>query len=702
MERMNLGYSLKNIPIASKKSYMKRMLEKTESFVRRMRWKALFFEKPEQFGPEKATYGFKTSKAPPQMEHLIPFENDLYDLICNVQFDHRRSDFQKQLSKDVKGVQSSANILVPADKTTNLYSVPKEAYKKLLDDNITKAYKKTSPGTKRDIDRSGSAIASSLRLADRMEVYAERDAFITLKDHKDNFPNKPACRLINPAKSEVGVVSKQMVEHINIEVRAAAGYQQWRNTKEVIDWFKELPDQSELKFIKFDIVEFYPSISEELLSRSITYAKSLTKISEMEEHIIWHARQSLLFNGESTWVKKDDNMFDVTMGSFDGAEICELVGLYLLHLLSQKFDKKLIGLYRDDGLSALKLSGPQADRARKDIIKIFKECGLRVTVDILLTQTDFLDITLDLPSGKYWPYRKPNNEPLYINAKSNHPPAIIKHLPSAINSRIASISCNEEEFSKAKPVYEDALKKSGYKHKMEFETAETKPSRSRKRKVIWFNPPFNQNVKTNLAKRFLYLVDKHFPKHHRYHKLFNRSNVKVSYSCMNNMAAVISSHNAKVLNPTPASVPRACNCRQPDNCPLNGKCLTECVVYKATVTSQQNPARYYYGLTEGAFKTRFTAHTRSFRAESCRNSTELSKYVWDIRDKGMDYEISWDIAQRAYPYKCGTRRCDICLSEKMVIAMANPATMLNKRSEIISTCRHRAKYRYDKISGAST
>ena len=76
-----------------------------------------------------------------------------------------------------------------------------------------------------------------------------------------------------------------------------------------------------------------------------------------------------------------------------------------------------VGLYRDDGLVALKLSGPQADRARKDIERTFKECGLRVTVEILLKQADFLDVTLDIPTGKFWPYRKPNNDPLLHQCK---------------------------------------------------------------------------------------------------------------------------------------------------------------------------------------------------------------------------------------------------------------------------------------------
>ena len=698
MDQRNFGYSMKNIPIAGRNAYMKRMMEKVESVLRRMRWKALFFEKPEAAGPRLNTFGFKSTKAPPPMEHLNAFENDLYDLVRNIQFTTRRNEFQKQLARDVREMARSEDVLVHADKTTNLYSMTSDSYRKILNENITKSYKTTSKTVRQGIDREAKKIASGLEIADRVEIYAEKEAFITLKDHKEDFRTRPSCRLINPAKSEIGIISKQMVEDINSRVRMATKPQQWRDTQAVISWFKKLPERERLSFIKFDIVEFYPSISEELLRKSISFARRHTTITNQEEEVIWHARKALLFGENSTWLKKDGNQFDVTMGSYDGAEICELVGLYILDLLSRKFNKELIGLYRDDGLAALNLSGPQADRARKDIVLIFKNCGLRVTVDILLRQTDFLDVTFNLASGKFWPYRKPNSDPLYINAKSNHPPTIIKHLPAAITSRIASLSCNEEEFSKAAPAYKEALQKSGYQDDMPHHQ-QSRRKRQRRRDVIWFNPPYNQSVTTNVASSFLKLVDKHFPRHHRYHKLFNRNNVKCSYSCMSSIGSIIRSHNAKVLSSTtnPTTPQRTCNCRQPQNCPLGGMCLTQCIVYKATVSAPNRPKRVYHGLTEGSFKTRFNNHTTSFRLENHRKETELSKYMWELKDLGLEGEVRWEIAKRAAPYKCGARRCDLCLTEKMVIATADPTTMLNKRSELVSTCRHRAKFRCSKV-----
>ena len=254
-----------------------------------------------------------------------------------------------------------------------------------------------------------------------------------------------------------------------------------------------------------------------------------------------------------------------------------------------------------------------------------------MTVEILLHQTDFLDVTFDLPTGRYWPFRKPNNEPLYIHTKSNHPTTILKHLPNAICSRLCSTSSDSQAFNKAKPIMKMPLKIVV----TDITWSTPRHRENRKCNVIWFKPLFNQNVTTNVARNFLNLVDKHFPHHHWYHKLFNRNNLKTNYSCMGNMTTIISGHNAKVLNPAPAEDPCTCNCRKTDTCPLSGKCLTKCVVYKATVIAPPKPVRHYYGLTEGPFKTRYHGHTHSFRTNSCKNVTELSKYIWDLQDSNI-------------------------------------------------------------------
>ena len=204
--------------------------------------------------------------------------------------------------------------------------------------------------------------------------------------------------MINPSKSEVCRVSKKYLNDIIADVSRKTEVNQWRNTATVINWFKNLSDKHKRKFIKFDIAEFYPSISENLLNKSIAYAKSFTKIEDNAINAIKLARKSLLFNKDGTWVKKgDDTLFDVTMGSFDGAEICELVGLYLLDKLSSLIGRNNVGLYRDDRLAAINSSsGPVLDKMRKNIIALFKNEGLSITIETNLFETDFLDVTFNL------------------------------------------------------------------------------------------------------------------------------------------------------------------------------------------------------------------------------------------------------------------------------------------------------------------
>ena len=404
--------------------------------------------------------------------------------------------------------------MVFADKTNNTYELTRDKYNKLLHDNITKSYQKAEPAVKKSIDQEAKRLAKSINLENKMECYADRQAYINLKDHKDNFIDKLPCRLINPAKSEVGIVSKKYLENINSNVLKLTGVKQWHNSQTVIEWFKAIPNKSKARFIKFDIAEFYPSINQSLLESALNFALTKTTISDEAIEAIKLARKSLLFNQDDIWIKKGNNpLFDVTMGSYDGAEICELVGLYLLNKLTTIVEKGQIGLYRDDGLLVVhNANGPKLDRLRKDIIKVFKDEQLNITIDTNLKLTDFLDVTFDLETGKYYPYRKRNNTTEYININSNHPTNITKQLPSMINKRISELSFDEHEFNKVKHIYEKSLADSGFDYKLKYEeNSNPKSERRRLRNVIWFNPPFNSNVKSNIGKIFLNLIKKHFP-----------------------------------------------------------------------------------------------------------------------------------------------------------------------------------------------
>ena len=123
-------------------------------------------------------------------------------------------------------------------------------------------------------------------------------------------------------------------------------------------------------------MDFYPSISKELLTNAINSAGTIITIGKQVVDTIIHSRKSLLFKNHEIWVKKQNPNFDVTMGSFDGAEVCELVGLDLLNILKNEFGRKNIELYRDDGLSCFEnKSGSELEKIKQKICKIFKDNG---------------------------------------------------------------------------------------------------------------------------------------------------------------------------------------------------------------------------------------------------------------------------------------------------------------------------------------
>ena len=282
---------------------------------------------------------------------------------------------------------------------------------------------------------------------------------------------------------------------------------QWRNTSSVIKRFQNLPEKSKSKFLKFNIIDFYSSITEKLLKNAISLAKKFTAVSDNKIKIILNARKSLLFNSNNPWMKKTNENFDVAMGSFDGMEICELVGVFLLDRLAGVLGKETVGLYRDDELAVLRNnSGPIMERTRKKITRVFQAQGLRITFKCNLSRSDFLDVCFDLNEEAYIHYRKPNNTPLYIHAQPNHSPMIKKHLPQMIGQRILDLSCDKAAFEKAAPEYNQALRKSGFKHTIMYKPLQSSPhcnnnnKKKRKPNITLFNPLLSENVATNIGK----------------------------------------------------------------------------------------------------------------------------------------------------------------------------------------------------------
>ena len=213
--------------------------------------------------------------------------------------------------------------------------------------------------------------------------------------------------------------------------------------------------------------------------------------------------------------KASSNLFDVTMGSYDGAKMCKLVGTFVLHNIKEKYGNNF-GLYRDGGLGISNALPHQVEIIKKDLCKIFKKYGLKITIEANKKIVNFLDVTLNLSNGIYLPYTKPNIISLYIKKKSNHPPQTIKNIPLSINKCLSEISCDEASFNKAAPLYQKAFDASRYKHCLKFlMPSASQPSnpdrKNRHRNIIRYNPPYSKNVATSLGKSFLKILDEEGP-----------------------------------------------------------------------------------------------------------------------------------------------------------------------------------------------
>ena len=187
-----------------------------------------------------------------------------------------------------------------------------------------------------------------------------------MKDHKENFLNYTTTRFINPAKNKIGRISKQILDQINSKLCEILKVNEWKNTGSVINWFKKIESKSSHKCLMFGIKDFYPSIKEVLLIEALEFTKQHVTIKSKDRETIFHTRKSLLYKEGEPWIKKRTNNFDVTMGSYDGADVGELISIFMLSLIGNKYNPNNIGLYRDDGLAVFEnTSGPQPDTIKK-------------------------------------------------------------------------------------------------------------------------------------------------------------------------------------------------------------------------------------------------------------------------------------------------------------------------------------------------
>ena len=701
IKKIQFNYSLKDIPLSHKKDYIIRLYDATSKFINRLRWKMFFINKEiEEQHHKKDEDVFKSSRSAPTCDELKPFETDLYNVIKNIKFNSNKSKFQTKLKKDLNKLLIKNKIILFADKTRNLYHTKPEFYNKLLLDNITKTYKICKENLVEIINSDSQKTIQDRNYKNKkIPKFTNSDAFITIKDHKKQFPNNIECRLLNPGKNHIGKISKAILERIVNEIKFKSKLIQWKNSHEVVDWFNNIKHKANKCFVNFDIVNFYPSIKHHHLKDAIEFAKNYINIKEEDIKLIEHTCQNILTHNNNTWVKKDAIVpFDVPMGSFFGAELCDLIGLYTLNKLKPIYNNYEIGLYRDDGLAIINVKNNQElERIKKQTIKIFKDIGFKITIDIGATSCNFLDIALDIANNEYKPYHKEKLKIKYIDQNSNHPYIIKKNLPTMIQNRIIKLSKNEKIFNESVSIYQEALTKSNFKHKLKYtedKNTKCKKTRNRKRKVIFFNPPFCQSVKTNIGKLFLKLIEKHFKDNTKLNRIINKNNCKISYSCMPNIKSIIQKHNKRTMNThnkTPANntepdETKLCNCRKSNECPLENKCQVKNVIYKATVVSNKE-TKYYIGSTGNTFKNRWYGHNNNIKNNN-ENGTELSKYIWKLKNNNINYKIKWSIVHHIGEARRLQRICSTCNLEKMEIAKANRHQSLNKRYELFATCPH--------------
>ena len=153
---------------------------------------------------QKETYGSMSTKPLPIIQGLKKFENNLVDLTQNKILSlHMYQTISKtNYKKNLNHIKKDDHLYIPADKTNNYYIVKPADYEHLLEKSIHKNYKKTDRSAINNITKTDIHIAKKLDLADRIDTTAERESFITLKHHEENFKNKLTCRLINPCKPE--------------------------------------------------------------------------------------------------------------------------------------------------------------------------------------------------------------------------------------------------------------------------------------------------------------------------------------------------------------------------------------------------------------------------------------------------------------------------------------------------------------------
>ena len=253
----------------------------------------------------------------------------------------------------------------------------------------------------------------------------------------------------------------------------------------------------------------------------------------------------------------------------------------------------------------------------------------------------------------------------------------------------------------------DALKNSGFREEFTYQE-ENIPNdinkekkkyghENRKRKIMWFNPTFCRLASINVGKYiFFKLIDKHFKHDDILHKIFNRKTLKIRYSCTKNIFQIINNHDKEIIKEfqdrtknNNDSKQNECNCKTRNNCPMNGLCNLNNVVYQEIIYRKENimDKKTYIGISSSNWKIRYANHKYSFSHEHLKHQTALSKHFLSLKNKGLTPEIQGSISKKSNTPKCFDSRCNLCLEEKIqIVIFPHSEKLLNKRCELIARC----------------
>ena len=397
--------------------------------------------------------------------------------------------------------------------------------------------------------------------------------------------------------------------------------------------------------------------------------------------------------------KSTNPEFDVGQGAYDGAEIAELCDLFIMNKIVERniFDKDDMSGYRDDFLIVTGTNRSEVERKKKQVTKLFKEWGFDITIEAFLEEVCYLDVKLNIVTGDYAPYLKPLAKIQYVNTRSDHPRSVIKAIPENINLRLNKLSRTKEIFETNISPYQNALTKSGYTYNLKWienRNLVNKNKKKNKKDILYFNPPWSNIISTPIGRNFIALIRKWFESNPLLKDKFNTKKLKMSYCTMENVIAMQTRRNKRIL--TPNHEEPYCNCnRSNSECPIpNGlpgkNCRTKNCVYKATVKNKTTKIeKVYFGSTSTEFKERVRTHRNTFRDPRKETYTELAKEIHKINRQNQSYEIRWEIMKKTKNRQPGDKYCNLCSAEKFYILYYKFDNMLNNFK--MEKCRHKRK-----------